>query len=114
MHWLVGIFALLTGAAGWFYLFYSRAAHRLGVVENERLNQRRIALRRMGGIVMLLLGGFFFAGFAAFDEPEQAPRAFAAVWITVFVLLVVMILLAMMDLRLTYQLRNRQKGSPPS
>lgn len=112
MHWLVGIFAFLTGAAGWFYLFYSRAAHRLGAIEEECLNQRRIVLRRTGGIVMLLLGGLFFAGFAAFDEPDRAPRAFAAVWLTVLVLLVVIIVLAMMDLRLTCKLRNRQKGSP--
>ena len=107
MRHLAGIFALLTGAAGWFYLFYSRAAHRLGGIEDERLNARRIALRRVGGVAMLLLGGFFFAGFYAFEDPNRTPTAFLAVWLTVFALLVALVVLALIDLRLTRQLRRR-------
>ena len=107
MRHLAGIFALLTGAAGWFYLFYSRAAHRLSGIEDERLNARRIALRRVGGVAMLLLGGFFFAGFYAFENPHETPTAFLAVWLTVFALLVVLVILALIDLRLTRQLRRR-------
>ena len=81
MRHLAGIFALLTGAAGWFYLFYSRAAHRLAGIEDQRLNARRVALRRVGGVAMLLLGGFFFAGFYAFEDPhadaDGVPRGVA-------------------------------------
>src|SRR5688500_17359011 len=115
MRHLAGIFALLTGAAGWFYLFYSRAAHRLSGIEDQRLNARRIALRRVGGVAMLLLGGFFFAGFYAFEDPNQKPTAFLAVWLTVFGLLVVLVILALIDLRLTRQLRRRasEPGGTP-
>jgi hypothetical protein len=113
MRYLVGIFALLTGAAGWFYLFYSRAAHRLSEIEDQRLNDRRVALRRAGGIVMLLLGAFFFAGFVALDDPQGSPAAFAGIWLTVILLLVTLVVLAMIDLRLTSRLRARQKGSRP-
>jgi hypothetical protein len=107
MRYIAGIFALLTGASGWFYLFYSRAAQRLSEIENQRLNDRRIALRRVGGVVMLLLGGFFFAGFYAFDEPLTRPALFVGVWLTVFALLVAVVVLALIDLRLTRKLRRR-------
>ncbi len=113
MSYIAGIFALLTGAAGWFYLFYSRAAKRLSGIEDQGLNNRRIALRRVGGVVMLLLGGFFFAGFYAFDDPHRSASAFFGVWVTVFVLLILMVVLALMDLRLTRQLKSRQKGLRP-
>src|SRR4051794_41753592 len=46
---LPAILALLTGVAGWFYLFFSRAAHRLAGVEDDRLNRRRVRLRPIGG-----------------------------------------------------------------
>lgn len=110
MLYLAGIFALLTGAAGWFYLFYSRAAERLSGVEDQRANGRRVALRRAGGVAMLLLGGFLFAGFYTLERAEQSRGAFLAIWLTVFVLLIVVIFLALIDLRLTRRLRARQKG----
>jgi hypothetical protein len=113
MTLLAGIFALLTGAAGWYYLFYSRAAQRLSLIEDQRLNDRRIALRRVGGVVMLLLGGMFFAGFAAFDDPYLTPGRFLGIWLTVLGLLVLIVVLALIDLRLTYRLRrlSRTRGS---
>jgi peptidoglycan/LPS O-acetylase OafA/YrhL len=112
MRFLAGIFALLTGASGWFYLFYSRAAQRLAGIEEQRLNDRRIALRRVGGVVMLLLAGFFFAGFYAFDDPPSRPGLFVGVWLAVFALLIAVVVLAMLDLRLTRKLRShtRDKG----
>ena len=106
MTLLAGIFALLTGAAGWYYLFYSRAAQRLAVIEHQALNNRRIALRRVGGAAMLMLGGFFFAGFAAFDDPQLTPTRFLVIWLTVFALLIVIVVLALVDLRLTRRLRR--------
>jgi hypothetical protein len=113
MHYLAGIFALFTAAAGWFYMFYSGATKRLAAIENQRLNAQRAVLRRAGGAAMFLLGAFFFAGFYAFDDPKQSPTAFLAVWLTVFALLILVIVLAMIDLRLTRRLRASQKGSQP-
>lgn len=114
MGYLAGIFALLTGAAGWYYLFYSRAAHRLSGIEDERLNARRVRLRRVGGVAMLLLGAFFFAGSYGFDDPRQTPGAFLGVWITVLALLIVIVVLAMIDVRLTHRLRRaQQRGFRP-
>lgn len=113
MQYVAGIFALIAAAAGWFYLFYSGAAKRLAGIEDQRLNTRRVALRRLGGVAMFLLGAFFFAGFYAFEDPKQKPAAFLAVWLIVFALLIVIVVLAMIDLRLTRQLRARQKGSQP-
>ena len=114
MQYLAGIFALLTGAAGWYYLFYSRAAQQLSAVEDQSLNTRRIALRRAGGVAMLLLGGFFFAGFHWIDDPQQTPARFLGVWLTVFALLVVIVVLALVDVRLTRRLKRRSatRGFP--
>ena len=117
---LPAILALLTGVAGWFYLFYSRAALGLAGIEQERLNRRRIRLRRFGGLVMLLLAVGFYLGFYGF-APEQRPRTFVGVWLAVMVLLGMLVLLAMIDVRLTLRIRGsrrRQQGlsvdrSPP-
>lgn len=113
MRYLAGIFALLTGAAGWYYLFYSRAAEHLAGIEDERLNGTRVRLRRVGGAAMLLLGGFFFAGSYAIDDPKRSPGAFMGIWVTVFALLIAIVVLAMIDVRLTHRLRSRQRGSRP-
>jgi drug/metabolite transporter (DMT)-like permease len=114
MRYLAGIFALLTGAAGWFYLFYSRGAHGLSGIEDQRLNGRRIALRRVGGLAMLLLGGFFFALFYAFEDPHRQPALFLGVLVAVFLLLIVLVVLAMIDVRLTRRLRRdrNRRGFP--
>src|SRR5688572_31967441 len=61
------IFALTVAAAGWYYMFYSQAASRLAGVESETVNRRRVRLRRLNGLMMFLLGIFFFAGFFAVD-----------------------------------------------
>ena len=108
MRYLAGIFALLTGASGWFYLFYSRAAQRLSGIEEQRLNDQRVALRRVGGVVMLLLAGFFFTGVYALDQPGWAPLTIMFVWLAVFVLLIAVVVLALIDLRLTRKLRSRR------
>ena len=115
MRYLAGIFALLTAAAGWYYLFYSRAAQRLSGIEDQALNDRRVRLRRVGGVAMVLLGAFFFAGSYAFDDPRQTPGAFLGVWTAVFGLLIVIVVLAMLDVRLTRRMRqqrSRQRGFP--
>jgi drug/metabolite transporter (DMT)-like permease len=109
---LPGIFSLLVGVAGWYYLFYSRAAEKLGAIENQQVNRHRSRLRRIGGFVMLLLAIATYAGFYTFD-PKHAPTAFVFTWISVFVLLFLVVFLALMDVRLTAQLR-RKRPIPPT
>ncbi len=105
MAFLPGILALLTGIAGWFYMFYSRAAHRLSGLERQRLNDHRIRLRRLGGGVMFLLAITLYVGFYAV-RPESGPRLFVAIWLGVFVLLGLIVLLALVDVYLTFRLRR--------
>ena len=109
MRPLAAIFALLVAAAGWFYMFYSRAAHNLTGIENEEINLKRIRLRRIGGFVMFLLAIFFFAGFWTVDATQSA-QLFMGIWLAVFILLGVIVLLGLIDLRLTWKLRDRRKG----
>jgi hypothetical protein len=116
---LAGIFALLVAIAGWHYLFYSKAAQRLahqsGGVEDDRTNRSRVHLRRANGVIMLLLAGFFFAGFYTVD-PKTTPSAFVYVWTAVFFLMFLIVALALLDVRLTARLRRdrRAKAKPPS
>lgn len=104
---LPAILSLLTGVAGWFYMFYSKAAEGLGRVEDQRLNNHRIRLRRVGGAVMLLLAALMYIGWYAvsLDPPTLAA---AGVWLAVLVLLALLSLLAMVDMRLTLRLRQRR------
>ncbi|MCC6423244.1 MAG: hypothetical protein IT447_07165 [Phycisphaerales bacterium] len=107
MQWLPAIFALLAGAAGWYYLFYSKAAEALRSVEGERVNNRRMLLRRINGLMMLLLAVAFFAGFRTVDE-KSSPVAYLLIWLAALILLAIIVILAMVDMRLTMNLRRRQ------
>ena len=100
------IFSLLVAAAGWFYMFYSRAAHNLTGVENDRLNLRRIRLRRVGGFMMFLLAVAFFVGFQPYVW--QSDLAAVGIWTLVLFLLLAIVVLGLIDLRLTWQLRKRK------
>lgn len=108
MDLLPAILALLTATAGWFYMFHSKAAEGLADVEERRLNLRRVRLRRVGGFVMICLGVMLYLGFHAADA-EARPRVFLAVWLGVMLLLAVVVLLALIDVRLTLRLRHRQR-----
>src|SRR5215213_4694385 len=98
---LPAMFSLLVAAAGWFYMFYSRAAHNLAGVEADALNLRRIRLRRVGGFMMFLLAVTFFIGFQPYVESSRG--AFLGVWILVMFLLLAIVVLGLIDLRLTWQ-----------
>lgn len=104
---LPGIFSLLVAAAGWYYLFYSRAALRLGGIESADINARRVRLRRIGGGLMVLLGAAFFIGFYSVDW-EMPTSAFMAAWLAVLVLLGAIVVLALIDMRLTLKMRRRR------
>jgi UDP-N-acetylmuramyl pentapeptide phosphotransferase/UDP-N-acetylglucosamine-1-phosphate transferase len=105
--YLPAILSLLTGVAGWFYMFYSKAAEGLGHVEEQRINNHRIRLRRVGGAVMLVLAALMYIGWYAvsLDPPTLAA---AGVWLAVLVLLALLSVLAMVDMRLTLRLRRRR------
>src|SRR5882724_107457 len=103
------IFSLLVAAAGWYYMFYSRAAANLSSIEDQAINRRRLRLRRAGGFIMFLLAIALFAGFHSVDSATSA-QAFVLVWLSVFVLLLTVLLLAMADLRLTWKLRRNRLG----
>jgi hypothetical protein len=107
MQHLSTVLALLIGIAGWYYLFYSRAADKLAGVESQRLNRVRAWLRRAGGLVLLLLAPLFFAGFHSVDS-DTNPDAFVAIWLGVMLLLGVNIVLAMVDVCLTWKLRRQR------
>jgi hypothetical protein len=107
MQSLSTILALMIGIAGWYYLFYSRAAEKLAGVEPHRLNRLRVWLRRAGGVVLLLLAPAFFAGFHSVD-PAADPDAFVAIWVVVMTLLGLNVVLAMADVGLTWKLRRQR------
>ncbi|HYE17292.1 MAG TPA: hypothetical protein VEA69_02550 [Tepidisphaeraceae bacterium] len=105
---LTASFSLIVAAAGWYYMFYSRAAARLGAVEEHRENRIRQRLRRLNGAAMFLMAVLFFAGFNSIDF-RNSPNAFVGVWFGVFVLLLAIVVLAMIDVRLTWRLRRRRQ-----
>jgi hypothetical protein len=106
------IFCIVVMAAGWYYLFYSRAAEKLGRFESQPTNLQRIRLRRIGGFVIMLLGASLYVGMfgVSWDPPT---RSFAAVWLFVFVLLAAAVILALADVYLTRKLRRQTDGPPP-
>jgi len=99
------ILALIAGAAGWYYLFYSKAARRLDTIEGSATNVRRTKLRRINGAAMVILAAGFYSGFAIDGEVHR--KAFAVIWFSVFLLLLVIVILAVVDLRLTARLRRK-------
>ena len=101
------VFALTVAAAGWYYMFYSRAAHKLGEFEHDARNLRRIRLRRVGGFMMFLLAIAFFVGFQPYVWKSEA--AALVVWTLVMFLLLAIVVLGLIDLRLTWQLRKPRK-----
>ncbi|HEV2292551.1 MAG TPA: hypothetical protein VGR35_01770 [Tepidisphaeraceae bacterium] len=104
---LPAIFSLIVATAGWFYMFYSRAAQNLHEIENNRLNLRRTRLRRVGGFIMFLLAIAFFMLF----QPYVQESAIAALGMLLIVmsLLLAIVVLGLIDLRLTWQLRKPRK-----
>ncbi len=104
MQIVSAIIALLTAAAGLYYLVYSRAAHQLRGVEEAYYNARRIRLRRWGGATMLLLAICFALLF--WMSPETL--AFNLVLLAVLILVGLILILAMIDLRLTWRMRRER------
>ena len=62
----------------------------------------------MNGVVMILLAIFFLLGFYTVDADLQ-PAVFVGIWVAVFLLLLAVVFLALIDLRLTFKLRDRRR-----
>jgi hypothetical protein len=106
---LIDALSLLIAVAGWHYLFYSRAARRLEKIEDARVNLSRVRLRRVNGGIMLLLAVAFFIGSQAWLQSSAA--GFIVVWLAVLALMLAILLLALLDLRLTWKLHlARRRG----
>ncbi|QOV88510.1 hypothetical protein [Humisphaera borealis] len=109
MEYTGPILALLTSAAGWYYLFYSKAAVRLAQIEAQDLNRRRSRLRRVGGGVMFVLGIGLYVGFRAADT-DNDPLRFVVVWLLNMTLMATLVVFALIDVRLTSRLRKRLRS----
>jgi cytochrome bd-type quinol oxidase subunit 2 len=107
MIWLTTAFSLLVGAAGWFYLFYSGAAQKLVTIEDENQNRHRRIFRRIGGGAMLLLAAGLYVGLNM--DADLHGQSFVLLWIGVMALLLIIVALALVDLRLTWKIRRRNK-----
>jgi hypothetical protein len=107
---LVDIFASAGGVAGWFYLFYSKAARKLAVVESAAQNITRVRLRRLCGAALILLGIGLYAGFNAVDD-RRDPAIYLAVWFGSMLLLLLIIVLVATDIHLTRALRRKVRGT---
>lgn len=87
-------------------MFYSRAAQNLAGMENDQRNLRRIRLRRVGGFMMFLLAVAFFVLFQPYVQ--RSPLAWMGMLLLVMTLLLAIVVLGLIDLRLTWQLRKRK------
>ena len=105
-NWTSDALVVLIAAAGLYYLFISRAAHRLATVENRDVNERRIRLRRINAVMMILLAALLFLATRVLGTH---PRSLALVMLGILLLLVVIVWLAMVDLRMLMQLRDRRR-----
>ncbi len=105
---LPALFSLMIAIAGWYYLFNTRAAEQLAHVEDTALNSRRVRLRRIGGLLLLLLAMLFYIATAVVSW-DQPTIWFLVSWLGVMILVGLVTLLALFDLRLTNQLRRRRK-----
>ena len=111
-HALPAILCTLIAVAGWHYLFYSRAAHKLAPLEHPAANLNRIRLRRINGFILLLIAFGMFAGFYTFDA-QVRPTAFVVTWFIVMFLFALMLLLVAIDVWMITRLRRRRQQQKP-
>ena len=115
MQILGAILCLLVAAAGWYYMFYSRAAQKLAGIENAEANRRRVLLRRINGGTMCALAVVLYIGIAALQRTDEHGTAhpdlklFAGMMFAVLALMATLLVLGLIDLRLTQNLRRRQR-----
>ena len=105
MHWLPTILSILIAAAGVYYLLRARTARGLVGLEQALLNSRRIFLRRLCGALMLLLAGMLYLMLVVLN-PGDHPGYFVVLLLVNLLLLLSLSSLALLDMRLTFQLRR--------
>src|SRR5690349_19902640 len=103
---LPAVFSMRVAACGWLYMFYSSAAQQLAGIENNAINQKRIRLRRVGGCCMILLAITFYVGSDALNRHDLG--LFSGMMLAVLALMAATLVLALIDLRLTGELRRRK------
>ena len=108
MDYVPTIFALLCGAAGWFYFLHAGHAAHLRPIEAERDNALRIRLRRTGGLLMFALAVAFYVGFTVADRRGNAMIVLVCL-VLIVLLLPVILFLAWIDMRLTRKMRESLK-----
>jgi hypothetical protein len=101
------ILSLLIAATGWHYLFYSRAVKLLEEIESRELNFKRVLCRRINGGLLMVLGVLIFCG-----VQNLRPVVFVAIWIAVMAVLATIVVLAMVDMRLTWKLAQSRRRGP--
>ena len=85
--------------------FGSGAVRRLSAVEAPHSNRLRARLRRVNGVVIILLAVTLAIGCYGFDD-RRPGMWFAVDWLAVILLMGTMLALVAGDLRLTYDLRR--------
>src|SRR4051812_31437088 len=61
---------LVIAITGFYYLFSSRGARHLTVIEPSPANTRRLLLRRINGAAMMLLAALLYLGLRVFDPAQ--------------------------------------------
>lgn len=108
MSYLPAIFALLCGAAGWFYFLHAGRASHLEGIEHPRDNALRIRLRRIGGVAMVVLAISFYGSYHLAQHEGNALLVLLCMAVMAL-LLPVILFLAWVDLRLTRKMRENIK-----
>jgi hypothetical protein len=101
----------MVAAIGGYYLLVSPAARRLAGVEEDRINVRRVRLRRLNGLILIGLGLAMMLMFAGAERKLPWPVAIGG--LTVMLLLPIALGLALYDLRLTRRLRGPRNPDSP-
>jgi len=108
---IIFLFAGLCVGAGYMYITQSPAVSALAEFEAIRRNQIRAKLRRFGGGLMCIVGACLIVGHLATRGPR--PSAWSLLpWIIILLAVGVLMCLALVDLRLTQQLRRDYRGKP--
>lgn len=112
MYIFSAIFSFIIAAVGFHYAVYSSAALRLGEIENAAINRRRIFLRRFSGMMLIATGACLFLLFSSLQQ-EWSPILIGLLLIATMLLMFGAGWLALVDLRMTNQLRRslRDKSS---
>ena len=85
------------------------AAQRLEQIEDQHSNRMRGRLRRINAIVMLLMAVGIAFGISRYDRPGFELH-FVLTGLAVLLLLLLCVVLALIDVRLTYKPRSRLHG----